>query len=326
MHDIFLSYSSKDRERLVPLVSALEAEGWTVFWDHRTIKVADDWHKVIGTAIQQCTCVIVAWSERSIDSTWVREEALIARGRGVLYPIFIDQVPIPFGFTLLQAADFTGWNGDTNHQEFFGLKEQLSIRLNLQPVVNLKPEPNPPLMPEPTLEAIPTPEPKVVPTKKPETKPRPPKQTPAQPQPQKVAATGSNPKKPESNIKLLGGAIAYRNQKKIDQISQLVEKRRASYQQFVEALIATTSAEFRDLKDKDAKFEDFQRVSAVLTVIASDKVLRKLADFQLDRSKSALKLEESAVALIEAFRKDVFEGTVVSEQIIRNAFPIKFGG
>ncbi|WP_219988589.1 SUMF1/EgtB/PvdO family nonheme iron enzyme [Leucothrix pacifica] len=208
MHDIFLSYSSQDRDRLTTLVDALEAQGWTVFWDHRAIKVADDWHKVIGTAIQQCTCVIVAWSENSVASTWVREEALIAKDRGVLYPIFIDQVPIPFGFTLLQAADFTRWNGDTNHQEFIGLKEQLSIRLNLQPVVNLKPEPNPPLMPEPTPEAIPTPKLKIVPTKKTEPKPRSPKQSSAQPQPQKVSATGSNSKTSESNVKLLGGVIA----------------------------------------------------------------------------------------------------------------------
>ena len=51
MYDIFLSHSSKDRERLIPLVDALEAQGWSVFWDHRAIKVADDWHEVIGEAI-----------------------------------------------------------------------------------------------------------------------------------------------------------------------------------------------------------------------------------------------------------------------------------
>ena len=143
MKDIFLSYSSQDRERLVPLVDSLEAQGWSVFWDHRAIKVAEDWHKVIGTAIQQCRCVIVVWSKHSVNSAWVMEEALIAKSRGVLYPIFIDPVPIPFGFTLIQAADFTAWDGDTSHQEFRRLKEQLSIRLNVQP------EPNPPLIPEP---------------------------------------------------------------------------------------------------------------------------------------------------------------------------------
>ena len=139
MHDIFLSYSSKDRERLIPLVDALEAQGWTVFWDHRSIKVADDWHQVIGNAIQQSTCVIVVWSENSVQSKWVMEEALIAKERGVLYPIFLDMVTIPFGFTLLQAANFIGWNGDASQSEFVELKEQLSIRFQSKSQKIVKP-------------------------------------------------------------------------------------------------------------------------------------------------------------------------------------------
>lgn len=132
MQDIFLSYSTQDRDRLTPLVDALEAQGWTVFWDHRSIKVADDWHDVVGTAIQECPCVIVVWSEASVTSRWVKEEALIARDRGVLYPLMLDRVAPPFGFTLMQAANFTAWNGKSSHSEFVGLKEQLSIRLKLR--------------------------------------------------------------------------------------------------------------------------------------------------------------------------------------------------
>ena len=140
MYDIFLSYSSKDRERLVPLVNALEAQGWTVFWDHRSIKVAQEWHQVIGTAIQQCPCVIVAWSVDAVASRWVTEEALIARDRGVLYPIMLDPVAMPFGFNMIQSANFVGWNGKADHPEFVELKEQLSIRLGLKPI-QPKPEP-----------------------------------------------------------------------------------------------------------------------------------------------------------------------------------------
>jgi len=33
MSDIFLSYASEDRARVLGLVKALEAQGWTVFWD-----------------------------------------------------------------------------------------------------------------------------------------------------------------------------------------------------------------------------------------------------------------------------------------------------
>ena len=33
MADIFVSYSRQDKARVAPLVAALEAEGWSVWWD-----------------------------------------------------------------------------------------------------------------------------------------------------------------------------------------------------------------------------------------------------------------------------------------------------
>lgn len=36
MADIFLSYASEDRERIVPLARLLEGCGWSVFWDRKT--------------------------------------------------------------------------------------------------------------------------------------------------------------------------------------------------------------------------------------------------------------------------------------------------
>ena len=33
--DVFLSYKAEDRARLIPLVGALEEEGFTVWWDAR---------------------------------------------------------------------------------------------------------------------------------------------------------------------------------------------------------------------------------------------------------------------------------------------------
>ncbi len=40
MADVFLSYASQDRERIVPLVKALEADGLSVWWD-RDIQVSN---------------------------------------------------------------------------------------------------------------------------------------------------------------------------------------------------------------------------------------------------------------------------------------------
>ena len=33
MADVFVSYSRSDRSRVAPLVAALEAKGWSVWWD-----------------------------------------------------------------------------------------------------------------------------------------------------------------------------------------------------------------------------------------------------------------------------------------------------
>ncbi len=134
MYDIFLSYSLKDRERLAPLVDALEAQGWTVFWDYGSIKVGQSFVEQISKTIQKSTCVIVVWSAGSIGSQWVLAEAQVANDRGSLYPILLDPVRIPMPFNLIQAADFTSWDGRASHYNFVKLREELSIRLRLKPL------------------------------------------------------------------------------------------------------------------------------------------------------------------------------------------------
>jgi formylglycine-generating enzyme required for sulfatase activity len=125
MHDIFLSYSTKDRERLKPLVAALEQRGWSVFWDHKTVPIGKHWQNVIGQAIRDSRCVVVAWSAHSIASEWVIEEALEGKKRGVLLPIRLENVEIPFGFGVYQPGDFVGWNGLADHPEFISLAGEI---------------------------------------------------------------------------------------------------------------------------------------------------------------------------------------------------------
>lgn len=110
--DVFVSYKAEDRARLMPLVKALEAEGFTVWWDVH-IGGGTDWREEIQQHLNAARCVIVAWSERSVgpEGRFVRDEASTAQQAGSYVPIKIDAVKPPLGFGEVQAIDFVGWKG-----------------------------------------------------------------------------------------------------------------------------------------------------------------------------------------------------------------------
>lgn len=126
--DIFLSYASDDRERILPLVRALEETGWTVFWDH-TIPAGKTWAEVLEAEITTARSVIVVWSRRSARSDWVQEEANEGKRRKVLVPVRIDPVEPPFGFRQIQAADLAGWDGSAAAPAFRGFVKDLGAVL-----------------------------------------------------------------------------------------------------------------------------------------------------------------------------------------------------
>lgn len=107
MADIFVSYSSSDRERVRPIVEALETAGWSVWWD-RKIEAGRAFDREIEQAIDTAKSVLVVWSEHSIDSDWVRNEASEGLDRGVLVPVALDDVRPPLAFRRQQTIDLIG--------------------------------------------------------------------------------------------------------------------------------------------------------------------------------------------------------------------------
>ncbi len=124
MADIFISYSSHDRERVRPIADAFEQRGWDIWWD-RDIEVGEPYNQAITAEITRAKCVLVLWSPQSAKSNWVYEEAVKERDRGLLVPAMIEATEIPLGFGLLQAADLTDWQPNTPHTGF----EQLAARI-----------------------------------------------------------------------------------------------------------------------------------------------------------------------------------------------------
>lgn len=113
MSDIFVSYASNDRPRVKVIVDALEARGWTIWWD-AGIHPGEVWDEVIGSEIEKARCVVVLWSHNSVESAWVRSEAYEARQRNILVPALLDNVRIPLGLTIVHAANLVDWNGSAN--------------------------------------------------------------------------------------------------------------------------------------------------------------------------------------------------------------------
>jgi|GEM_PF-4593677 len=117
MSDIFLSYVHEDLVRAKQLAKALEARGWSVFWDQK-IPPGKTWYDVIEKALQRARCVVVIWSKISIDKNWVREEAEEGNTRKILVPVLFDNVVPPRGFRSIQAANLIDWNGNQNTVQY----------------------------------------------------------------------------------------------------------------------------------------------------------------------------------------------------------------
>ena len=105
MSGIFLSYSHEDRDRVAPLVDFLESKGLSVWWD-RNIQPGDSFEELIDKQILKASCVIVVWSHNSVNSRWVKNEALEGQDRNILVPVMIDDIRIPVAFKQSKSANF----------------------------------------------------------------------------------------------------------------------------------------------------------------------------------------------------------------------------
>ncbi|MBS0382322.1 MAG: TIR domain-containing protein, partial [Proteobacteria bacterium] len=114
MADVFISYARADKARVAPLVEAIEAKGWSVWWDPE-ISPGREFDDEIDTELQAAKAVLVVWTPTSVVSRWVRGEARDAAERGILVPVRFEQARLPIDVRAIHTTDLDDWREDAAH-------------------------------------------------------------------------------------------------------------------------------------------------------------------------------------------------------------------
>ena len=107
---LFISYSHEDKPIAKQVAEVLSQRGYEVFWDAK-IPPGTTFDTYIFQNLEESNAVVVLWSQHSINSDYVKEEAEYAKNHRLLVPLHIDGTDLPFGFTRIQATDISGWRG-----------------------------------------------------------------------------------------------------------------------------------------------------------------------------------------------------------------------
>lgn len=132
--DIFISYSSKDRVWVSSLVKALEACGFSVWWD-KALFAGDNFYSEIETVLDKAGCVITVWSESATKSEWVLAESKRGMTRNVWMPVMYQPARIPLAFETRHSANLQAWQGSIDEACFQSLLRAIEKVLKC-PVTN----------------------------------------------------------------------------------------------------------------------------------------------------------------------------------------------
>jgi Flp pilus assembly protein TadD len=125
MASLFLSYARQNVGQVGALASALESDSHQVWWD-RHISGGQDFADAIEHALESADVVIACWTEHSVHSGWVRDEAAVGRDKGCLVPVTLDGCQPPLGFRQYHTIDLARWNGQPNSPALDPLKAAIA--------------------------------------------------------------------------------------------------------------------------------------------------------------------------------------------------------
>jgi adenylate cyclase len=107
---VFLSYAREDSDAAKELADAVGRAGHEVWWDQH-IQGGSRFSRAIDQALKDAEAVVVLWSDTSVESAWVQDEAAEGRDSGRLVPVLLDRCKAPLGFRQFQSVDMSRWRG-----------------------------------------------------------------------------------------------------------------------------------------------------------------------------------------------------------------------
>src|SRR5262245_53241200 len=95
--NVFISYSSMDRDLILPIVKLVSVSNQgSVFQDVNDVLPGDIWERKIVKAIRRCKMMFVFWCKHSEASSWVHKEwTLAVEAKKRIVPILLDDTPLP---------------------------------------------------------------------------------------------------------------------------------------------------------------------------------------------------------------------------------------
>ena len=110
MPDVFISYARSDRKRAEGIAEALEAEGFSTWWDSSIQP------EILRQQLQAAHAVIVCWSRASAKLDSVLSEATQGYNQQKLVPVTLQACDPPMPFNMVASADLTQWRGEADDE------------------------------------------------------------------------------------------------------------------------------------------------------------------------------------------------------------------
>ncbi|MEO8175899.1 MAG: TIR domain-containing protein [Sphingomicrobium sp.] len=125
MSQVFLSYARENADAAKLLAEAIGDAGHDVWWD-RHLHGGSRFTVEIDRALKESDVVVVLWSDESVKSVWVQDEAAEGRDTGRLVPVSLGETKPPLGFRQFQAIGLGPSSGDVRPQAIGELIEAIN--------------------------------------------------------------------------------------------------------------------------------------------------------------------------------------------------------